>query len=121
MTDAVIDAIEQRVRPTICQTFSTGRAPSVEGRITEDDLDVLLTAARGVAAERCLIWSNEHRAWWRPNSCGYTTHLAAAGRYSQAEAAAICRAARGGWKEGTPPPEIPVREADALGSSRFGQ
>jgi hypothetical protein len=43
---ATIAAIEARVRPTICQTYSTGRAPTVEGRISEDDFDVLLTLAR---------------------------------------------------------------------------
>jgi hypothetical protein len=43
---ATIAAIEARVRPTICQTFSSSRAPTVEGRISEDDLDVLLTLAR---------------------------------------------------------------------------
>ena len=61
-----------------------------------------------------LIWSNEHRAWWRPSEAGYTTHVEAAGRYSRERAIAICRDARGGWREGTPPPEIPVLEADAL-------
>lgn len=38
-----------------------------------------------------IIWSNEHRAFWRPNRCGYTTAIEAAGRYSKAEAEAICR------------------------------
>lgn len=38
---------------------------------------------------RYLIWSFEHQAWWRPNSNGYTTDLAQAGRYSQEEAGRI--------------------------------
>jgi hypothetical protein len=29
-----------------------------------------------------LIWSGEHKAWWRPNCCGYTCHRKEAGRYS---------------------------------------
>lgn len=40
-----LDEIEARVRPTICQTFS-GRGATVEGRISEDDFDFLLTTAR---------------------------------------------------------------------------
>jgi hypothetical protein len=36
-----------------------------------------------------LIWSNQHRAWWAPAECGYTTVLEAAGRYSHADAAKI--------------------------------
>lgn len=40
---------------------------------------------------RFLIWSIEHTAWWRPGRCGYTIHLAEAGRYSRAEAADIVK------------------------------
>lgn len=36
-----------------------------------------------------VIWSHEHRAWWRPARRGYTPVLAEAGRYSFDEAAAI--------------------------------
>ncbi len=38
-----------------------------------------------------LIWSNEHGAWWRPDSCGYTTIESEAGRYTLKEAQEICR------------------------------
>jgi hypothetical protein len=37
-----------------------------------------------------LIWSNEHRAWWRPASCGYTVDIAEAGRYTLAQGRRIC-------------------------------
>lgn len=30
---------------------------------------------------RVRIWSDEHRAWWRPNGNGYTTAEAGAGVY----------------------------------------
>lgn len=61
-----------------------------------------------------LIWSNEHRAWWRPGSAGYTIHAEAAGRYSHRDALRICSGARDGWRPGSPPPEVPVAEADVL-------
>lgn len=38
-----------------------------------------------------LIWSNQHRAWWRADARGYTAHLDAAGRYSRDQALAHCR------------------------------
>lgn len=40
-----------------------------------------------------LIWSNEHRAWWKPARCGYTTLTHEAGRYTEAVADAILRSA----------------------------
>lgn len=61
-----------------------------------------------------LIWSNEHQAWWRPNSCGYTIYVDAAGRYGRDEALSIASGARDGWIEGEPPPEIAISEADIL-------
>jgi hypothetical protein len=36
-----------------------------------------------------VIWSFEHRAWWRPAKCGYTEQFAEAGRYSKDDADAI--------------------------------
>ena len=32
------------------------------------------------------IWSAEHRSWWRPDRCGYTIHLEAAGVYDFVDA-----------------------------------
>lgn len=57
-----------------------------------------------------LIWSNEHRAYWKPNMCGYTTFASAAGRYTEEEAIEICRDARSHDEDGTPPPETMIRE-----------
>lgn len=59
-----------------------------------------------------LIWSNEHRLWWRADCKGYVADWRNAGRYSRDDAIGICASSRNGW-EGTPPPEIPVREEDA--------
>lgn len=36
-----------------------------------------------------LIWSIEHKAWWRPNSFGYTRTLSEAGRYEEEKARLI--------------------------------
>jgi hypothetical protein len=61
-----------------------------------------------------LIWSNEHRAWWRSDSKGYTLHVDTAGRYSRAEAIKISSHAHRGWQAGRVPDKIPVLAADAL-------
>lgn len=56
-----------------------------------------------------LVWSHEHNAWWRPNSAGYTLHIASAGRYTKAEADRICEDARSPRKfADDPPPEVAV-------------
>lgn len=56
-----------------------------------------------------LIWSNQHRAWWRPNRCGYTRTSAAAGVYDFDEAKNICWNERDHWfQDGQAPDEIMV-------------
>lgn len=62
-----------------------------------------------------LIWSNEHGAFWRPRSCGYTRKVEEAGRYSKEEAQKICDNA--GYRSGSElpddvPPEIMVPSPD---------
>ena len=42
-----------------------------------------------------LIWSNEHRAWWAPEECGYVHRVSQAGRYGRGHALAICQRALG--------------------------
>ena len=37
-----------------------------------------------------LIWSYEHRAWWKASRWGYTPDISLAGRFSPAEAGSIC-------------------------------
>lgn len=74
-----------------------------------------VVAARTAAvldAEPYLVWSNEHRAWWRANGCGYTIHVEAAGLYSRADALKICHKGRGGWRRSGVPDEVPVRLSD---------
>lgn len=63
-----------------------------------------------------LIWSNEHRAWWRPGRCGYTTDIDQAGRYDRREAKRICRDADIGAHFSSQlgyPPEIMIDEYSA--------
>ena len=38
-----------------------------------------------------LIWSIEHKGWWKPEFAGYTNQRAMAGRYSYAAAVNIVR------------------------------
>lgn len=66
-----------------------------------------LTAALSdqVVAEPYLVWSNQHRAWWRPNSCGYTIDVRAAGHYSREEAISISGQSRDGWGKPTDLPD----------------
>lgn len=37
-----------------------------------------------------LIWSNEHRGWWKQNRHGYTTRTDKAGQFSFEDASQIC-------------------------------
>jgi hypothetical protein len=59
-----------------------------------------------------LVWSHEHGAWWRPDRVGYTVEFREAGLYTRDEALAICANALGGWREGLPFNEVPVRFED---------
>lgn len=65
-------------------------------------------------SENYLIWSNEHRGWWRPGSHGYSSNLRHAGRYSRGNALRICREAIPTAMHTGLIAEIPVREADVL-------
>jgi hypothetical protein len=63
--------------------------------------------------EQYLIWSNEHRCWWRANSAGYTRDVRAAGRYTRAEAIACSGGARNGWRDPKVlPDELAIRILD---------
>jgi predicted phosphohydrolase len=68
---------------------------------------------RALPVERYLVWSNQHRAWWRPNSHGYTDNVKRAGIYSRAEAISISFRGRDGWDspKGVPD-ELAIAERD---------
>lgn len=97
--------------PRQCPAPAEPTSPAECVPCTEGLIDAM---EKALTEERFLIWSNEHSAWWRPSSAGYTIHAEAAGRYSHAEALSISANARDGWRPGSPPPEVPVAEADVL-------
>lgn len=55
-----------------------------------------------------LVWSNEHRGWWRPGGAGYTRRIDKAALYSHSEAMDICLQAMVGRRGNEPLREIPV-------------
>ena len=62
-----------------------------------------------------LIWSNEHNAWWRADSQGYTTSVISAGRYDIHDAIKICNGANYTWDNNSNiPHELPIAEEIAL-------
>lgn len=61
------------------------------------ELTAALSDQAGV--EPYLVWSNQHRAWWRANSRGYTNDVRSAGLYDREEAISISGQGRDGWLE----------------------
>jgi hypothetical protein len=57
-----------------------------------------------------LIWSNEHRAYWRPDMIGYTKSWREAGRFSRKQAVVICDNPRTRMMEKDPPSETMIPE-----------
>lgn len=57
-----------------------------------------LRVARETAVRGWLVWSNEHVAWWAPESMGYRARVDEAGRYTLAQAREICRSANVGCR-----------------------
>ena len=62
--------------------------------------------------DQYLVWSNEHRAWWKAGRCGYAQGLRDAGRYTREQAIEICRDAIPSAMHVGAVSEIPVRAAD---------
>jgi hypothetical protein len=61
-----------------------------------------------------LIWSNEHRAWWAPNECGYVKIISKAGRYSEVRATQICENANSYQNINEEPNEVMVLAPEHL-------
>lgn len=64
--------------------------------------------------ERFLVWSNEHRSWWRANHMGYTGIIGQAGRYTRNEAEAIVRNANLHTDPNDTPNEVMVLAPEAI-------
>lgn len=62
--------------------------------------------------DRYLIWSDEHRRWLEPH--GYTWTIGLAGRYTFAEAEAICRQANIAVAKGDQPNEVMVLAPECI-------
>ena len=58
------------------------------------------------------VWSNEHRAWWKPGRLGYARGLSSAGQYTREDALEICRDAIPSAGHVGAISEIPVRVDD---------
>jgi hypothetical protein len=61
-----------------------------------------------------LVWSNEHRMWWRANERGYTDSIEEAGRYSRREAEQIVASATLGG-------ELAQRRVDPVTEREYAQ
>jgi len=59
-----------------------------------------------------LIWSNEHRGWWKPRSSGYTNDRDDAGVYTYEEALEIVEGANKYLDRKKPPYEAMVKCKD---------
>jgi hypothetical protein len=61
-----------------------------------------------------LVWSNDHRMWWRPGHRGYTEFIDEAGRYARAEAEKIVAGA-------TINGQLTVRRTDPVTGREYSQ
>ncbi len=68
--------------------------------------------------ETYLIWSNEHKAWWKAGRNGYATGLAGAGQFARDEAIQLCREALLTAPDIGMIAELPVRLTDITAMMR---
>ena len=102
------------VKPDAVLTGSHAQVLNVLTMALEDIQSLAAThpTQEGVKDDEYLVWSNEHCAWWRANSCGYTVHVEAAGVYGRDEALKISHKGRDGWTIDRRPDEVPIRLSD---------
>jgi hypothetical protein len=78
------------VKARIHRECSARGVDGVEDRLADAAVDKLAAGTAPTEPETWLIWSCAAEVWWKPNRSGYTVDVAEAGRYSLAEAEAIC-------------------------------
>ncbi|TXI84271.1 MAG: hypothetical protein E6Q40_09630 [Cupriavidus sp.] len=87
-----------------CETGEANAAKDTKGNLDRSEAAIYL------------VYSNEHKAWWRPDGKGYTTFVESAGRYTFEEASAICSGnRRSASRPGDPPPEVMVCAPEVAG------
>lgn len=79
---------------------------------TVEDFGAHVVGTSGTVSPDYLVWSNEHRAWWRANSAGYSKTILGAGLYYRRDALTIAHWSRNGWGVEHQPAEIAVALAD---------
>lgn len=88
---------------TLLKGIATSDVPSewarrVVDKLERDAPELFEDRPAGPAPTEYLIWSEEHRSWWRPHSRGYTDQMPQAGRYPAHVAAQIVRDANIGGR-----------------------
>jgi hypothetical protein len=86
--------IEGRQSPLTLVGQSDSTPPPKQGIQVDDEADPSREAqiAERLNKPAWLLWSNDHRAWHRPDACGYTQVLKDAGRFTLERALKVCRA-----------------------------
>jgi hypothetical protein len=95
--------------------YEAGRAVGLMGRAMDEISAAQSALPTALEEQKYLVWSNEHKAWWGKDRCGYTRIIANAGRYDRDEALNIAGTRDGGWRlnKGNPD-EIAIPEQDAI-------
>jgi hypothetical protein len=110
ITIIVVDTLSERLRGNSALYAAADNV--IDARDGEAKFLKRRDGTPAVETDEYLIWSNEHRGWWRPDSRGYSPGLREAGRYTREQAMRICREAVFTSMHVGMISEIPVRACD---------